>query len=169
MRIFSLLAIFALLAGTSAGFCQDSAKPTPVPTKNPAFNEVADKAIAAMKKRAEELKIHGAAVVAYFDGDTIKSWESKMAVVETHRVNPSQKDRGANLIAIAYSKACEMADTLKDSGSKVRPPMNGELGYQGGLIAKVKTGYVIAAYSGGPSEDDLKVSKAGLEILSAGL
>jgi hypothetical protein len=34
------------------------------------------------------------------------------------------------------------------------------------VIAKGKHGYLIAAFSGGPSEDDVKVSRAGLEVLA---
>jgi hypothetical protein len=44
--------------------------------------------------------------------------------------------------------------------------MTGEFGWQGGVIAKAKTGYVVAAFSGGPSEDDVRVSRAGLQILA---
>ena len=33
-----------------------------------------------------------------------------------------------------------MAETLKDSGSGVRPPMIGEYGWQGGVIAKAEHG-----------------------------
>jgi hypothetical protein len=58
-----------------------------------------------------------------------------------------------------------MADTLKDSGSQVRPPMTGEFGWQGGVIAHGEAGYLIAAFSGGKSEDDLEVSRAGLAKL----
>jgi hypothetical protein len=58
-----------------------------------------------------------------------------------------------------------MAETLKDSGQAGRPPMTGENGWQGGLIQKCKSGYVIAAFSGGPSESDVKVSRAGLDAL----
>ena len=58
-----------------------------------------------------------------------------------------------------------MAETLKNSGSAGRPPMTGETGWQGGLIKKGQAGYLIAAFSGGPSESDLKVSQAGLEVL----
>jgi hypothetical protein len=43
--------------------------------------------------------------------------------------------------------------------------MTGETGWQGGLIKKGKTGHLISAFSGGPSESDLKVSLAGLEVL----
>jgi hypothetical protein len=133
------------------------------------FDAVADQALLAMKGRAEELKIKGVAVVAYVPGDNVKSWISKMAVVGSLTAGGSQKDPGVNLLAIAYSKAAEMADTLKDSGSGVRPPMKGEFGWQGGLITKGKTGYVIAAFSGGPSESDVKVSRAGLELLAGKL
>ena len=102
-----------------------------------------------MKARAEELKIGGAAVVAYFDGDKIESWSSKMLVVGRMKDEPTATDKGSNLLAIVYAKAAEMADTLKDSGSKVRPPMTGEFGWEGGVIVRVKTGYIIAAFSGG--------------------
>jgi hypothetical protein len=114
-----------------------------------------------MRVRAEELKVGGVAVLAYFEGDTITSWSSKMLVVGRLKDEPTPTDKGANLLGIAYAKAAEMADTLKDSGSKVRPPMTGEFGWEGGVIVRVKTGYVIAAFSGGKSEDDVAVSRAG--------
>ena len=134
------------------------------------FNDVADKALQAMKHRAEELQVKGVAVVAYSEGDTVQSWSSKMVVVGHLAGPPSKKDpNGANLLGIAYTKASEMADTLKDSGSHVRPPMTGEYGWPGGVVARGKTGVLIAAFSGGPSDDDVKISKAGLEILAGQL
>jgi len=134
------------------------------------FNDVADKALQAMKRRAEELHIKGVAVVACSEGDTVQSWSSKMVVVGYLSSPPSKNDpNGANLLGIAYTKAAEMADTLKDSGSHVRPPKTGEYGWQGGVVTRGKTGVLIAAFSGGPSEDDVKVSKAGLEILASQL
>jgi hypothetical protein len=133
------------------------------------FDEVADKALLAMKKRAEELNIKGVALVAYAEGDTVKSWTSKMVVVGNLTSGADQNRKGNNLLAIAYSKAAEMADTLKDSGSKVRPPMLGEFGYQGGLVIKGKTGIVMVVFSGGSSEDDLKVSHTGLDIMASNL
>ncbi len=133
------------------------------------FDEASEKALAAMKARAEELKIKGVAVVAYAEGETVTSWSSKMVVVGLMKNDPSAKDPGSNLLAIAYSKASEMADTLKASGSGIRPPLKGEFGWEGGLVKKGKSGYLIAAFSGGPSEDDLKVSRAGLEVLGASL
>jgi len=133
------------------------------------FDEVANAALLAMRQRAGELGITGAAVVAYFEGDSIQSWSSKMLVVGRMKDDPSSTSKGSNLLAIAYSKAAEMADTLKDSGSQVRPPMTGEVGWTGGVILRGKTGYVIAAFSGGKSEDDVKVSQAGVEVLKSKL
>jgi hypothetical protein len=100
------------------------------------FDEAADSALTAMTKRAEELKIKEAAGVAYIEGNTTRSWSSKMVVVGAMKDAPTEKNHGANLLAIAYSKAAEMVDTLKDSGNAGRPPMTGETGWQGGLIKK---------------------------------
>jgi len=133
------------------------------------FDDLADTALLAMKKRAEELKIKGVALVAYAPGDTVNSWTSKMVVVGQMTTPASGTNQGSNLLGIAYTKASEMADTLKDSGSKVRPPKTGEYGFQGGKVARGKTGILIASFSGGPSEDDVKVSQAGLDILASKL
>jgi hypothetical protein len=157
------LSLFLLIALSTFG------QPTPVSTDmkpTRIFDEVADSALASMTKRAQELKIHGAAVVAFIQGDVTQSWSSKMVVVGSMKDDPTEKGHGNNLLAIAYSKAAEMAETFKDSGQAGRPPMTGETGWQGGLIRKGKTGYLIAAFSGGPSESDLKVSQAGLEVLA---
>jgi uncharacterized protein len=133
-----------------------------------AFGELADRALAAMSKKAAELKINGAAVVAYFDGENIQSWTSKMVVVGHVKVEPSATDKGSNLLAIAYAKAAEMADTHKNSGSKIRPPLTGEFGWEGGVIVRGKSGYIIAAFSGGQSSDDVQVSRVGVEVLKTG-
>jgi hypothetical protein len=85
------------------------------------------------------------------------------------KTEPATNNPAQNLLAIAYSKASEMADTLKPSGSHVRPPLKGEFGWQGGWIAPGKTGHLIAAFSGGRSEDDVKVSKTGVEVLAGAL
>lgn len=122
-----------------------------------------------MTKRAQELRIHGAAVVAFIKGDVTKRWFSNMAVVGSIKDAPTEKSHGNNLLAIAYSKAAEMAETLLDSGHAGRPLMTGEIGWQGGLIKKSKSGYLLAAFSGGPSELDLKVSQAGLDVLTGNL
>jgi type 1 glutamine amidotransferase len=133
------------------------------------FDSLADSALQAMRKRAAELGIGGVAVVAYFEGEHIQSWSSKMAVVGRMRDEPSDTSKGNNLIGIAYAKAAEMADTLKDSGSNVRPPMTGEFGWSGGVIVRGKNGYLVAAFSGGKSEDDVLVSRSGVAQLQTGL
>ena len=134
------------------------------------FDAVADKALLAMKNRAEALNIKGVAVVACSKGCIVKSWSSKMLVVGNLTAAPSPKSpAGSNFLAIAYTKAAEMASTQKDSGSRVRPPMKGETGWKGGVVTRGKSGLLIAAFSGGPSEDDVKVSRAGLAVLSAAL
>ncbi|GAC1650698.1 MAG: hypothetical protein NVS9B15_10410 [Acidobacteriaceae bacterium] len=138
-------------------------------TKNTEFGPVAAEALVSMRKRAAELNITGVAVVAYFEGDRIEGWDSRMAVVGRMKDEPSATGKGNNLIGIAYSKAAEMADTLKDSGSQVRPPLTGEFGWSGGVIVRGRRGYLIAAFSGGKSEDDVKVSQAGAETLSGKL
>ena len=142
--------------------------PRPV-TSAKHFDSAANAALLAMKKRAAELNITGVAVVAYFEGDSIQSWTSKMLVVGRMKDNPTATSKGSNLLGIAYAKASEMADTLKDSGSQVRPPMTGEFGWTGGVILSGKSGHLIAAFSGGKSEDDVKVSHAGAEMLKSKL
>ncbi len=165
-----LLAMGALLAVSFVAgertVCAASA-PKPVGVKK--FDVLAEAALAAMKNRAAELKITGVAVVAYAAGDTIQGWSSKMAVVGRMKDSPTPTEKGNNLLGIAYAKAAEMADTLANSGTAKRPPMTGEFGWQGGVIARVRTGYAIAAFSGGKSEDDAEVSRAGLEVLKGEL
>lgn len=161
---------WARQAPATTAKAMDVAASSYLPMTAAGFDQTAPAALQAMKARAEELKIGGVAVVAYFEGDRIQSWSSKMLVVGRMKDDPTATDKGANLLGIAYAKAAEMADTLKDSGSKVRPPMTGEFGWEGGVIVRVKTGYVIAAFSGGKAEDDLATSRAGaakiLEVLS---
>jgi len=125
-------------------------------------------ALEVMKKKAAELNIVGVAVVSYAEGDTIQGWTSKMAVVG-RLTDPKASEHGNNLLGIAYAKSAEMAVTLQDSGTAKRPPMTGEFGWQGGVILKAKSGYIVVAFSGGKSEDDVQVSKAGLEVMKKAL
>jgi len=171
-NLFALQAAALLFCAAPAPAQEKPAAAAPAPASAVSaavFNETADKALLAMKKRAEELNIKGVAVVAYAEGDSVQSWSSKMLVVGAMKNAPSPDKKGDNLLGIAYSKAAEMADTLKDSGSGVRRPMTGEYGWKGGVVAKGKTGILIAAFSGGSSEDDARTSRAGLEVLSNGL
>lgn len=126
------------------------------------FESLADSALLAMKAKAATLKVGGVAVVAYFDGDRVESWSSRMLVVDRLKDEPSSTQKGSNLLGIAYAKAAEMADTLKNSGSQVRPPMTGEFGWEGGVITRTTNGYLIAAFSGGQSSDDVEISHAGV-------
>jgi len=119
----------------------------------------ADKSLEIIKQAAEKISIKGVAFVAFIPGEDTDSWTSKMKVVG-HLT--SNKD---NLLGIVCAKAAEMAATHQDSGSGVRETFSGELGYKGGLIKKVKSGYLIAAFSGGSSEQDLEVAKIGLDWL----
>ena len=71
----------------------------------------------------------------------------------------------ANLLAIANSKVSEMADTYKNSGSGVREPKTGEFGWQGGIIKKVNSGYILGAFSGATGEQDVELAGKGLDWL----
>ena len=131
------------------------------------FNAQADKALLAMKRRAEKIGIHGVAMVAWSEGRRVDSWSSKMLAVGSPITGLSIAKPVVmeNYLAIAYTKASEMASTLKNSGSGVRQPFKGEHGWKGGAMRKVKGGYLFAAFSGGPSADDVKVSRVGLDVL----
>jgi hypothetical protein len=132
------------------------------------FDALATAALEAMKQKAADLNIQGAAVVSYVTGEAVDGWSSRMAVVG-HMTDAKASANGNNLLGIAYAKSAEMARTLKDSGTAGGPPMTGEFGWQGGVILKTSGGYVIVAFSGGKSEDDVQVSKAGLEVMKKGL
>jgi hypothetical protein len=159
--------LIAVSLPMGGGYLRAANAPKPIGAKK--FDALADAALAAMKQRAAELKIGGVAVVAYAQGDAIQGWTSKMAVVGRMKDAPSATEKGNNLLGIAYAKAAEMADTLENSGTAKRPPMTGEFGWQGGVVMRVKSGYAMVAFSGGKSEDDVEVSRAGLAVLKAGL
>jgi hypothetical protein len=158
------LALLALAAAVPSLSAQEKAQ-----APAPAFDGPATAALKAMRARADQLHVSGVAVVAYAEGDRVASWSSKMVVVGNMTKGPSASDKGSNLLGIAYAKAAEMASTLRDSGSGVRAPLTGEFGWQGGVVAKGRTGILIAAFSGGPSEDDLRISRAGIEVLALSL
>jgi hypothetical protein len=156
-----------MLLATSMALAAGAANsPKPVNAKKLDALEV--QALEAMKQRAAELKVTGVAVVNYAPGETVQAWTSKMAVVG-RMIDPKASANGNNLLGIAYAKSAEMADTLENSGTAKRPPMTGEFGWQGGIIAQVKSGHIIVSFSGGKSEDDVEVSKAGLTAMKNGL
>jgi hypothetical protein len=116
-------------------------------------------ALLEMEKAASEINIVGVGIVAYVPGDTTVEWLSKMKVVK------AIGDDEANFLAIAYTKASEMVMTHQDSGSEVRPALRGEFGYKGGVIRKVRSGYVLATFSGAHWTKDLMVAEAGVNYL----
>lgn len=124
------------------------------------FSRMAGKCLTKMEQAAIKDSVNGVAIIAFIPGELTESWVSEMRVVG------KMCNEKNNLLAIASSKAAEMAATLTDSGSGIRKPLTGELGYKGGMIRKVKYGYILAAFSGGPSEIDLKISKEGLDNLA---
>jgi hypothetical protein len=166
-RLLATAILIAMSLAIPQGTIRAASTPKPANAKR--FDALATAALTAMKQRAAELKVTGVAVVAYAPGQTIQSWTSKMAVVGKMKDPPSATEKGNNLLGIAYAKAAEMADTIQDSGKAGRPPMTGEFGWQGGVVAHAKTGFVIVAFSGGKSEDDVQVSRAGLQVLEPAL
>ena len=156
--------LFILTLLIAAGFChtnQAQTKAQEKSTKNAEkiFVKQADQCLSHIEQSAQKISIKGVAIVAFIPSDTTVSWISKMKVVGnlTH-------DK-ANLLAIASTKAAEMADTHQDSGSGIREIYSGELGYKGGMIKKVSSGYILAVFSGGSGEQDLEVAKIGLDWL----
>jgi uncharacterized protein GlcG (DUF336 family) len=129
------------------------------------FQITAAKIIIEMENHARKLGVKGVIVVASMDNSGL-SWVSQMKAVDTIKVLDGSPEKsqypGYNFIGVAYSKAAEMADTKLNSGSKVRPAYQGEFGYQGGVIKKVQTGYVLTVFSGATSEQDLEIAKAGM-------
>jgi hypothetical protein len=162
--LISATLMTAILGSSPTATAAGAAKP--VNAKK--FDALATAALEAMKQKAAELNIQGVAVVNYAPGDSVQNWSSKMAVVG-RMTDPKASANGNNLLGIAYAKSAEMADTLQNSGTVKRPPMTGEFGWQGGVVAPVKSGHLIVAFSGGKSEDDVQVSKAGLAVMLKGL
>jgi hypothetical protein len=129
------------------------------------FQSVSATMITEMEVHARKIGVKGVIVVASMD-DSGLSWESHMKAVGAINVldgspEPHQYP-GYNFIGIAYSKAAEMADTKLDSGSKVRPAYQGEFGYQGGVIKKVQSGYIVSVFSGATGEQDLEIANIGM-------
>lgn len=119
----------------------------------------ADECLAIIEAAAIEISIEGVSMIAYIPGDVTESWVSKMNVVG------KLSNEEYNLCAIAYCKASEMAVTLKNSGNKERGSITGEFGWPGGVIIELDSGYLLAAFSGGSSQQDVDVSQKGLDWL----
>jgi uncharacterized protein GlcG (DUF336 family) len=124
------------------------------------FIEHADECLAIIEKAAKKISITGAAMIAFIPGDVSESWISKMKVIGRLAT------KEANFLAIAYAKASEMAVTHENSGNGERKDITGEFGWQGGVIIKVDSGYLVGAFSGGTGQQDADVAKEGLVWLS---
>lgn len=114
-----------------------------------------------IEEEANKIPMTGVAVAAYIPGDVTENWISQMRVVG------KLADDKVNLLGIAYTKAAEMAVTHKDSGDSNRKNMRGEYGYEGGVIKAVRNGFLICAFSGGKSEDDVSAARKGLDWLAS--
>ena len=129
------------------------------------FQITAGTMITEMENHARKLGVKGVIVVASMD-DTGFSWTSQMKAVDAIKSiseNPAQNEYpGNNFIGIAYSKAAEMADTKLNSGSKLRSAFQGEFGYQGGVLKKVQSGFILTVFSGASGEQDLEIAQAGM-------
>ncbi len=128
-------------------------------TAEKSFIEHADVCLEIMEQAAREMSVIGAALIAYIPGEVTESWISRMKVVGT------LANESANFLAIAYSKAAEMAETYKTSGTADREPLHGEFGYQGGVIKKIDSGYLLAVFSGASGEQDAEIAGKGLDCL----
>jgi len=113
-----------------------------------------------MKQEALYMNIKGVGSVYFIPSDKTQSWISKMIVV-----GATGNDE-YNFIAIANSKAGEIAETLQNSESKIRKVKVGEFDFIGGTIKKIKNGYLLATFSGATGEQDLAVSQKGLGWLA---
>ena len=160
MKKLFFLTTFVLLLGICFNSYAKSNRGTNTNKGEQLFLKHADECLMQMEKAVKKESLTGVAVIAFIPGDATDSWTSKMKVVG------KLADANSNLCAVAYSKASEMAVTLKDSGDSSRKTINGELGYQGGAIVKVKYGYLLAAFSGASGQQDYEVSKLGLEWLA---
>lgn len=165
MKKLNILLVFLILSG----FCLksnaevSSANKSSKEVRNKAeqlFLKNVDECLTLMSEAAKKESVSGVAILAFIPGEITESWISKMKVVG------KLADDKSNLLAIAYAKSSEMAVTLKNSGDSSRKIINGELGYKGGAIVKVKSGYLVAAFSGASGQQDFDISKIGLEWLA---
>lgn len=158
MKTIQLLLAIIMMTASNNAIAQTMTKKQKDAEK--IFTNNADEALQMMKQEALRMNIKGVGLVCFIPGDQTQSWISKMIIAG------ATGNEGYNFIAIAYSKASEMAETLQNSGSKVRPVKVGEFDYIGGIIKKIDSGYLLSTFSGASGEDDLAVSKKAMDWIS---
>ena len=166
MKFYLFIVLFFLIVSSQKTHAQNNFGSIKEPQKDKEtklreriFIDYADTCLGVIEQSAQSLLIKGVAFIAFIPGDTTLSWISKIKVIG------ALTGGNVNYLAIACSKASEMASTLKNSGSGVRVPMVGEFGYKGGVIKKVSGGYILAVFSGGTSDQDVEVANNGLDLL----
>lgn len=158
MKTIQLLLAIIMMTASNNSIAQTMTKKQKDAEK--IFINNADEVLQIMKKEALRMNIKGAGLVCFIPGNKTQSWVSKMIIVG------ATGTESQNFIAIANSKASEMAETLQNSGSKVRPVKVGEFDYIGGIIKKIDSGYLLSTFSGASGEDDLAVSKKAMDWIS---
>jgi len=119
--------------------------------------ETLAKILERMSAKASEMNLRGTSAAGYFDANKTLISQAKDC--------GKMFENNFNSLAVAFSKIAEMCDTLKNSGSQVRPPYKGEFGWVGGAIKQVGAIYYVAAFSGAKGEEDLAIAEYGLAIV----
>lgn len=124
------------------------------------FLKNADECLSIIEQAANNKSIQGAVVIAYVPGEVTQSWISKMKIVGCYT------NHNFNFLAVASSKVAEMATVLSADKDYDRKLLKGEWGYQGKVMQKVKSGYLLLAFSGGSAQQDTEVAQKGLDWLA---
>jgi hypothetical protein len=127
-------------------------------TLTTATDQLFERCLNTMNQKRKTMGVSGVAMVAFTEN--LDNWTSKM------KVCGALKNETVNFLSVAYSKAGEMIDTLKNSGNAGRAPLLGEFGFLGGLIEKYENGYLVAVFSGATGEEDTLIAQAGLQELT---
>ena len=110
-----------------------------------------------MSAKARDMNLTGVSVAGIFD-------QSRTLLSQSRDCGKLFNGKW-NYLAVAFSKISEMCETLGDSGSPLRKDIQGEFGYEGGTIKQVGDKFYVSAFSGARGEEDLVISKYGLEIV----
>ena len=59
-----------------------------------------------------------------------------------------------------------MCVSHRNSGDRTREILTAELGYRGGVVTPLGAGFVLAAFSGATSDQDVEISQAGIKAFT---